>query len=324
MLTRGRRNRPTKGVMSTYASLFERLTELQKARFNDFEQELLRRRDLGEREATLQKQRERRRREFVSSIGIDAGKFDAASQQDQASEEAGRARFLDEFRPEFVDRRPVGAADAQEAAIRAAVLAEAGCMVLPAFASSIMTPDKGLFADVDESQWNTGALNSGWVFADDPSKIRIKDRRGYHDMHPAPEFGAHFGFVPARTALYEMTAVMAFHGFYILRSDDSWWNSMEAGVTLTVQVNVHQYSDAGWHDFAVLHVKEDNADAITSYDRTLFFDYTTGLRAGDPVVVTVKGTVDTVAFGRGTYAELNFADGTANYIQPLLLSVQSF
>ena len=55
---------------------------------------------------------------------------------------------------------------------------------------------------------------------------------------------------------------------------------------------------------------------------THFFDYTTVLKAGDPVVVTVKGALDASAHGGGAYAELNFQAGTANYVEPLLLSVQ--
>jgi hypothetical protein len=35
-----------------------------------------------------------------------------------------------------------------------------------------------------------------------------------------------------------MTAVLAFHGFYVPRCDDSWWNCRDAGVRLTVQTNV--------------------------------------------------------------------------------------
>jgi len=33
----------------------------------------------------------------------------------------------------------------------------------------------------------------------------------------------------------------------------------------------------------------------------------------------VKGVVEAYAHGAGAYAELNFLDGTANYIQPLFL-----
>jgi hypothetical protein len=314
--------------MTSYDGLVDRVKELHTARFNEFEQELLRRNAQGDRDVEVQKRREQRRREFVSSIGIDLDKFTAAADEENRSQEAELEKFLQEFRPQVADRRPARAAGSQDAAIRSGVLAEAGYMVLPPFASSIMTSDTGLFADVDGLEWTSGAINSGWVFPDDPSNIRIKDSRHYPNAlcwdnrtDMPPEFAVHFGFVPASTATYEMTAVLAFHGFYVLRCDDSWWNCRDSEVTLTVQMNVHQYTDSGWHDFPVLDVEKDNTDEVTSYDRTHFFDYTAGLRGGDPVVVTVKGVVHASAHGGGAYAELNFADGTANYIQPLFLSV---
>jgi hypothetical protein len=50
-----------------------------------------------------------------------------------------------------------------------------------------------------------------------------------------PEFASHFTFVPAATATYNMTAVFAFHGIYVLRCDDSWWICRDSGVRLKIQ-----------------------------------------------------------------------------------------
>lgn len=315
--------------MTTYAGLDKLVRELQETRFKEFEQRVLRGKALAERDAKLQDGREKRRRDFMTAIGTDPKKLDAATEQETRAQEAELSILLDEFRPKLAGRRSMGAAVAKDAAIRSEVLAESGQLVLPVFASSIFTADKSAFADVGGLEWINGAINSGWVFPDDPSKIRIKDTRHYPNalcwdnrQDPPPEFAAHFTFVPATTATYEMTAVLAFHGFYILRSDDSWWNCRAASVNLKIEMNVHQYSDSGWHETTLINIEKQNADEITSYDRTQFFDYTTGLRAGDPVVVTVKGIVKASAHGGGAYAELNFADGTANYIQPLFVSVQ--
>ena len=316
--------------MTSCDVLNKRVRDLHAARFKEFEQELLRRKALGERAAKFQQQRQKLRRDFMESIGTDLKKLDAGIAKESKAQEVELKEFLKEFRPKSANRHPVGAADAQDASLRAEVLAQAGDMVLPVFASSIITADQALFADVDGLQFTGGAIDSGWVFPDNPSNIRIKDTRHYPNAlcwdnrwDLPPEFAAHFTFVPATTATYEMTAVLAFHGFYVLRCDDSWWNCRDSGVRLTVQMNVNQYTDTGWHDFPpLLDVEKDNAEEVTSYDRTHFLDYTTGLRAGDPVVVTTKGVVEAYAHGAGAYAELNFEGGTANYIQPLFLSVQ--
>ena len=95
-------------------------------------------------------------------------------------------------------------------------------------------------------------------------------------------------------------------------------------MVLNVQMNVHQYVDIGWKSFpALIDRHEGNVEEVTTYDRTHFLDYTTVLKAGDPAMVTVKGTLHAFARGSGAFAELNFEAGTANYIEPLLLSVKA-
>jgi len=307
-----------------------RVRELQGARFKEYEQELLRRKAQTESGLKVQKVREKRRRDFMAAmLGKDPKEVEAEIEKEKQAQEDELKTFLADFRHKSAGRPVLSAADAKEAAIRAELLAGAGHLVLPVFASTIFASDKTQFTGIAGLDWSNGAIDSGWVFPDDPSKIRIKDTRHYPnalcwDNRPdsPPEFAVNFGFIPAETATYDMTAVIAFHGFYALNCDDSWWNCREASVKLTVQMNVHQYVDMGWKDFpALIDKAESNTNEVDNYDKTNFFDSTLGLRAGDPVVVTVKGVVEASAHGGGAYAELNFADGTANYIEPLFLSV---
>jgi hypothetical protein len=313
--------------MSAYHELDKHVRELVRDRFKDFEQEVLQGKALAERNVEYQKKREKHRREILASIGADLKKLDAAMENENRMQEAELKRFLEEFRPKMVNRRPMGASDAADAAIQSAVLAESGHKVLPVFASSIFSADRKAFDG--DLEWTNGAIDSGWVFPDDPSKIRIKDN--YHDLSlcwpnrysPPPEFAVHFTFVPATTATYEVVAVLAFHGFYLLIADDGYFSCRFAQVKLTAQMNVHQYVNGGWKSFPpLLDVKKEHAQEITNFDRTFFLDDTAALRAGDPVVVTVKGVVEAFSHGGYTHAELNFEAGTANYIEPLFLSVQ--
>jgi hypothetical protein len=314
--------------MSTSRVLDERLRELHETRFKEFEEEVLRHKALSDRASKFEPGREKRRREFLKRIGVDLKNLDSEREKDQYAQEKELEAFLDEFRAKAVSRRSRQAADAKDAALRSAALAEGGHLVLPPFASSIYAADKAALKDIS-GVTGDGAINSGWVFPDEPGKIRIKDSGHvaawcYQAVAGAahPVFSVHFAFVPATTATYEMTAVLAFHGFYVLRSDDSWYNCRYAEVKLNVQMNVNQYVDMGVHSFpALIDRHEDNVEEVTNYDHTGFFDYTTVLKAGDPVVVTVSGNLRAFARGGGAYAELNFEAGTANYIEPLLLSV---
>lgn len=316
--------------MSCHEKLDERARELTIAHFAEFEQELVRAGDLTAPNAAFEKRREKHRRDFISALGIDQKKFDKAVADDNRNQEAELKAFVEEFRPKSANRRQVPSAS-KEVATHAAALAEAGHLILPVFASSLFAADKAVFdgiAGIAPEDWTDGVINSGWVFPEDPTRIRIKDNE--HDLSlcwpndyvPAPEFAVQFAFIPATTGNYEMTAIIGFHGFYVLVSDDSWWNCRFARVKLTAQTRVHQYVSSAWKDFpALLDVKKSNASEVSNYDRTVFLDHTAALRAGDPVIFTVKGVVEGFSHGGGTKAELNFEAGTSNYIEPLFLSV---
>jgi hypothetical protein len=312
----------------TVEILDKRFRELSASRFKEFEAGLLRKKALFDRATKFEKSREKARREFLKSTGTNLANLDRERAKELRAQTQELREFLDEFKPGAVKRPGKGAGDAKDSAVRSATLADAGHLVLPPFASSIFVGNINAFP-IDPGDTGSGAINSGWVFPDDPAKIHIMDS-GQADVwcfqavggSDDPEFAVNFGFVPASTATYEMTAILAFHGFYILRSDDGFFTCKSAEVKLTVQMNVNQYTDIGWKSFpALIDRQESNVEEVTTYDRTQFFDYTTVLKAGDPVVVTVKGTVHATARGSGAYGELNFQAGTANYIQPLFLSV---
>lgn len=315
--------------MAKYDDLNSRLEKLNTTRFKDFERELIRGKALNEGNDAIQKKRQKNRRENLATMGTDLKKFDEAVNNDNRFQEVELKRFLEEFRPKSV-KRPRVYSDSKELAIQSEAFAQAGQMVLPVYAASVFSGDKAALEGVFDSSenWTNGAINSGWVMPDDPTRIRVKDI--YHDLSlcwpnrytPPHEFSAHFTFIPATTGKYDLTAVMAFHGFYVLVADDSFWNCRFARVKLTAQMNVHQYVDTQWKDFpSLLELEKDNVSEVTNFDRTFFFDCTAELHAGDPVIVTVKGVVEAFSHGGYTYAELNFEAGTANYIEPVLLSV---
>ena len=205
--------------------------------------------------------------------------------------------------------------------------AQASHLVLPPYASTLFGAHSSVFEGVD----GEGEITHGWVSPFNSSIIKFETHwsgrglsAGYQDLygHPGPQYCVYFNFTPAKTASYSMNAVLAFHGFYILRSDDGLFSSKFAQVTLKATMNVHQYVDIGVKSFpALIDEEHDNADAVRTYDRTQFFDYTTVLKEGDPVTATVTVRPWAQAAGGGSYAELNFKDGSANYIQPLFLSV---
>jgi len=304
------------------------LREIHDARFKEFEQDVVHRQALFDRAKKFEQSRDTRRREFLKGIGVDLATFDREQEKELKVQEQELKSYLDEFTPKLASRPVLQAADSKDTALRVGAFGEAKHTLVHPYAATLFASDKAVFKGVS-GLTGDGAINSGWVFPDEVGKIHVKDTAHCPVAcfiacgGSAVEFAVHFTFTPATTANYEMTAVLAFHGFYVLRSDDSWYNCRNAQVKLTVSMNAHQYVDIGWKTFpALIDRDEDNAEEVTTYDLTRFFDYTTVLKAGDPAIVTVKGALDASAHGGGAYAELNFDAGTANYIEPLFLSVQ--
>jgi len=247
----------------------------------------------------------------MAAMGTDIKKFDSAVENDNKFQEAELRGFVEEHRPKSV-KRPRVKSEAKEMAMQSEAFAQSGKMVLPVYAASIFSADKAVLQGVLDSgaTWTDGAINGGWVMPDDPTRIRVKDV--YHDLSlcwpnrytPPHEFSAHFTFIPATNGKYDLTAVFAFHGFYVLVSNDSFWNCRFARVKLTAQMSVHQYVNTAWKRFpALLEIKKDNVSEVTNFDRTFFFVCQADLHDGDPVIVTVKGVVE-------DFSRLNFQTST--------------
>ena len=71
--------------------------------------------------------------------------------------------------------------------------------------------------------------------------------------------------------------------------------------------------------FTLLNRDEDNIDKAYLIDNGGGFDTQAVLRANDPTWFLVRLELSVEAEGDGSYAEVNFSDGVANFIRPLVL-----
>jgi hypothetical protein len=222
--------------MTSYEALDRRVRELNEAHFNEFQQESLRRKTLAQRNAKVQEERDKRRRDFMASIGIDLKKFDSAVQHEKRMREAELKVFLDESRSESAKRDLAASQSQAEASIRSQMMAEAGHMVLPVFASSLFASDRSFLAGID----GLGPPSAGNIDPDSmlvfPNEASKKQQGKAVSSNGSPDgtfrFPFSFGFVPFETGTYLMAATLEFHGFYYLNSKSSFWGSQDAAVTL--------------------------------------------------------------------------------------------
>jgi len=130
-------------------------------------------------------------------------------------------------------------------------------------------------------------------------------------------------FVPDQTGSWWLDIYAEAHGFYVLRADDRWYNCKNARASVGVSVDVNQYGY--WHgeqQTQLLDREDDNISLYELLDLPIGLAHSTPLRAGDPVCVALTLTIDAFALGSGSIAEVNFADGTGNYVKPYGLLAQ--
>ncbi len=255
---------------------------------------------------------EKKQIQLMSSLGLKKADLEASLKQDAKALDA----FLAEYRAPLVSRAGSPAADGKNRSLFASQLPP----------GIITVPPYGVFAPPFPPP--PPEVTSGWIFTDSGNlKISADDRgsgTGWWAVAGPPPVphDVVFTFIPAETTTYDMTAIFAFHGFYVLVADDGFFTHKYAEVSMDVSMNANQYVDLGWQSMPrPIDASGDNINEFESYDQTKFFDFSAPLRAGDPVVVTARITLNAVASGSGSHAEINFSDGTANYIMPLFLSV---
>jgi hypothetical protein len=122
-----------------------------------------------------------------------------------------------------------------------------------------------------------------------------------------------FSFRPDVNRFYSQQIYVPFNGFYIVRSDDGIFTSKYAEVNIDLAAEGYQYNWKGRSTTNVLHVGNDNINVNDRFDGWRTFNYSSLLGA-DTAYLLVSGIFYVYARGGGSYAELNFSDGSANEI----------
>jgi hypothetical protein len=106
-----------------------------------------------------------------------------------------------------------------------------------------------------------------------------------------------FTFTPTQTARWELSPIVVFHGFYIMRANDGIFTCKFAEVELKAKVDIFQYFWKGGKDYSLIHVDKDNVNLVEFYDRTHWLFDTAYLRAGDRAWMKVEISVNAIASG---------------------------
>lgn len=123
-----------------------------------------------------------------------------------------------------------------------------------------------------------------------------------------------FFFRPDANRFYAFDCYVPYHGFYIVRADDAWYNSKEAKVRIDLNTVAYQYNYKPDANTNVLDIHNDNINVNDRFDGWRHAYYSTLLGGGDYAYLRVTSSYYVYARGGGSYAELNFSEGAANYM----------
>jgi hypothetical protein len=248
--------------------------------------------------------------EQFKATGVDLKKYEAFHNALDADNANQLKRIKDKYAAEASASKII-VSEQREIALNAATAPEELRIIPPAYAAIFSTKDKedklsgGTGTDVpnysviDAWDWASGAGN-GWFGS------------GAGSYQVWVEFG--FWYFPTVNRFYSIVPHNLFRGFYIVRSDDGFWDSKYARVVIDIWTNVWQYNWKGWTQNTVLDVGSDNIDVNNRFDTERHTYNSVLLGANDWAYVRNYVSLYVYARGGGSYAELNFAVGNANYL----------
>jgi len=122
-----------------------------------------------------------------------------------------------------------------------------------------------------------------------------------------------FTYIAPVNRNYGHTIWVPYHGFYIVRADDGFWTSKEAHVRIDQSAVGYQYNWKATGSTNVLDIDSQNIDVNDRFDgwRTMYYS---DLLGADRAYLRVTAAYYVYARGGGSYAELNFSNGNANYM----------
>ena len=112
---------------------------------------------------------------------------------------------------------------------------------------------------------------------------------------------------------YSHSVSVPFNGFYIVRADDGFWDSKEAHARIDLSAVGYQYNYKAVGTANVLDVRDDNINVNDRFDgwRNIYYS---DLLGADQAYLRVTASLYVYARGGGSTAQLNFSDGSANYL----------
>jgi hypothetical protein len=296
--------------------------ELLSAEIERFEKRFDRHKQLQEKHVRRNREKEKKLRDIITSSQIDLRQIDGFFRDEEKELE----RELEQVRKEFINRPATVSEKVREHRLFESLVGTSCSQQFQPYASIVFATDNELLKHIE------GKRSNPWVMPDKPGELNIKlPLSGSGSgcwfscgMIPTYQYDLWYYFEPTQSATYFLTPLVDFHGFYIMKANDGFFSCKHSYVWLQLKMNTFQYFWHGVKSFDLIKEHRTNSSESEFYDETPLYTYTTSLKAGDPVWFKLSIWFWVCAKGGGSYAELNFLEGGANFIQPRHLVVSRF
>jgi hypothetical protein len=291
-------------VQELHQRIVAEINETRNNEMKEFVAQKKQRVDEGDKEAAKEFERQR-------EAGIDVDKLKKSHEQQFES----RKKELDEIKKKHAAKEEepkiIAPEDFQARAFDAAIAPAEARALPPAYAAVFSSKDPQ-----DKRSGGTGTdifnynIIDAWAWA-------AGDGWGWYGSGAGSyQVWAEWGYwywVPT-TKYYGITTHNNFRGFYIVRAFDDWWISAYSRAVVSIWVDVWQYNWKGWSNVNVLDVGGDNINVNQRFDTDRHHYHTALLAGGDWAYIRNVVGLDVYARAGGSYTELNFAVGAANYL----------
>jgi hypothetical protein len=258
-------------------------------------------------------------RYILERAGID---LEALQKLDE-TEQRETAEFLEMARQRLIEREPELERRQREKILRSNCHNRLGAISPPLIGADLMTPKPIPSPPLPPPEETEGELgDSKWFYPGDQTDIKISDEGETWECWPASPTGLRTKRVvyyflydhPPQTSTYWILCVWPYHGFYVLNSNDKWWNCRHAGAKVSATLQIHQGFWQGPMQHVIFEKKEQSIHEVGVISGVVNWDFSMLLIGTIPVTFKLTFEIGVTTRYQGTRAEVNFADGSANYV----------
>jgi hypothetical protein len=237
----------------------------------------------------------------------------------EEQEEKELGTFIKKVRPKLANRKTKGYKFAKEFSALSELAAAKTAIIPSIIGGTILAPN------VKPQTLRFAGPSNTITYSLDTTPIKVFSKStgrglGWQAIGYLPTYADfYYQFTPTTTAMWNLNALLAFDGFYIIKADDGYFTSKSASVNLSVSIKVHQYSWQGETNYNLLYERVSNNNIYKFIGVTPDIRTSVLLRATDTATVHIRIALTALARGSGSYAEINFNEGTGNRIIPVFL-----